>query len=74
MTFESLKALISSGKFHHATYRHDFARGLHIYSKDEKGFRGFDYAGAFSEVVDKELCEEAYKIVRSSGVYEGSYK
>lgn len=75
MTLDSLKSLIASGKFHHATYRYDLARGLHIYSKDEKGFRGFDYVGCFSEMCDtKETIDEAYKLVRTSGIYEGSYK
>lgn len=74
MTIDKLKEIIASGKFHHATYRHDFARGLHIYTKDENGFRGFSYAGAFSEAIEtKELIDEAYSLVRKSGVYEGSY-
>lgn len=76
MTIEQLKMLLSSGHFHHATYRTDFARGLHIYRHaldGDIGFNGHDYVGMFSEY-DKELCDEAYRLVRKSGIYEGSYK
>jgi hypothetical protein len=71
---KELKKLIASGNFHHATYRTDFARGLHIYSKDQDGFRGFRYFMAFSESLGKEKVDEAYTLVKNTGVYEGSYK
>lgn len=73
MTIDQLKTLIKDGKFHHATYRTDFARGLHIYGKQENGFNGFSYEGVFSEY-DPLACDIAYNLVRSSGVYEGSYR
>lgn len=67
---EALKSLISSGHFHHATYRLDFARGLHIYRHEDNGFNGFTHAMYFPE--RDENCDAAYNLVRSSGVYEGS--
>ena len=72
MTIDKLKKLMDSGEFHHATYRTDFARGLHIYSVNPKGFRGFDYVGYFSEN-DKTLCDEAYQLTRKTGISLGSY-
>ena len=72
MTLDNLKAIIAAGDFHHATYRTDFARGLHIYTKSNARGWGFGYAGMISEHSPE--CDEAYKLVRSSGVYEGSYK
>lgn len=74
MTLEQLKTLMDSGEFHHATYRTDFARGLHIYKNDPKGFRGFDYVGCFSEVCDtKETINAAYEMTRKTGISVGSY-
>lgn len=76
MTLDQLKKLKAEGKFHHATYRTDFARGLHIYSvaKPGSGFRGFEYAGCFSETIcTKEEIDAAYDIVRNTGVSVGSY-
>jgi hypothetical protein len=76
MTLDQLKTLMDSGEFHHATYRHDFARGLHIYAVakpgNKLGFRGFEYVGYFSEY-DKELCDKAYEMTRKTGVSLGSY-
>jgi hypothetical protein len=75
MTIDQLKTLFAAREFHHATYRTDFARGLHIYSvaKPGSGFRGFEYAGAFSEYDPLPLAY-AYHLTRKTGVYEGSYK
>lgn len=74
MTLDKLKALIAEGKFHHATYRTDFARGLHIYKNAEpgSGFRGFEYVGMFSEH-DKAVCDEAYALTRHTGISLGAY-
>ena len=72
MTIDQLKKVMSSGQFHHATYRYDFARGLHIYTNDPKGFRGFDYAGAFSEY-DPLVLAYAYQLTRRTGISLGSY-
>jgi hypothetical protein len=73
MTCEQLKECLANGTFHHATYRTDFARGLHIYGVDKNGFRGFNYLGAFSEY-DPLTLAYAYALTRRSGVYEGSYR
>jgi len=74
MTLDQLKTLINSGEFHHATYRTDFARGLHIYKSDPKGFRGFDYVGCFSEICDtKETINAAYEMTRKTGISVNSY-
>ncbi len=72
MTIEHLKNLLKSGQFHHATYRYDFARGLHIYSTDPKGFRGFAYDGAFSEYDPLPLAY-AYQLTRKTGISLGAY-
>jgi hypothetical protein len=74
MTIEELKKLMSSGEFHHATMRTDFARGLHIYAKEDNKFNGFKPVGYFSSVYNKEECERAYQITRNTGIYEGSYR
>ena len=75
MDIEHLKSLISSGHFHHATYRTDFACGLHVYRHSVEGDAdwGFRYVGMFSER-DKAVCNAAYDLVRKTGVYEGSYR
>lgn len=78
MTLEQLKTLMDRGMFHHATYRTDFARGLHIYAKEgytgKLGFRGFEYVGCFSEACDtKETIDVAYEMTRKTGVSVGSY-
>jgi len=73
MTINELKKLMDSGEFHHATMRVDFARGLHIYAKDDNKFNGFKPVGYFSSVYEKELCDEAYQITRKTGVSLGSY-
>lgn len=74
MTLEHLKELMDSGKFHHATYRTDYARGLHIYAIDPNGFRGFTYVGAFSEVCDtKETINAAIEMTRKTGISVGSF-
>ena len=69
-----LKKLMDDGKFHHATYRYDFARGWHIYQIDPTGFRGFNYVAAFSEVCcPKEELEAVRNLVRNTGYSTGSY-
>lgn len=73
MTIEQLKTLLATGDFHHATYRTDFARGLHVYSKSGARGWGFGYAGAFSEYDPLPLAY-AYQLTRKTGIYEGSYK
>jgi len=70
MTINDLKALIASGEFHHATYRNQGTlwEGLHIYKKENNGFNGFTHAGMFP----KEEHDEAYNLVRHTGVSLGS--
>ena len=74
-----LKKMKADGQFHHATYRTDFARGLHIYAKEgylgnKLGFRGFVYVTCFSEALyTKEQINEAYDVVKNTGVSVGSY-
>lgn len=72
MTLDDLKQVLSNGSFHHATYRNHGTiwEGLYIYVKQDNGFNGFTLAGSFP----KDNHEEAYKLVRNSGVYEGSYR
>jgi hypothetical protein len=77
MDITELRFLVNSGHFHHATYRTDFARGLHIYryaleTDGVLGFNGFMYAGMIPERDPQ--CKEAYALVSSSGVYENAYK
>lgn len=75
MKLDELKTLVADGKFHHATYRDHGTvwEGLWIYKHDESptGFRGFSLAGCFSQ--GSPDLDEAYKIVRNSGVSVGSY-
>jgi len=73
MTIEHLKQCLANGTFHHATYRTDFARGLHIYLNEGPNlFRGFCYGGAFSEYDPLPLAY-AYQLTRNTGVSLGSY-
>lgn len=74
MTLAELQTLVDSGKFHHATMRVDFMRGLHIYAKEDNKFNGFKPVGYFSSVYNKDECDKAYQITRKTGIYEGSYK
>jgi hypothetical protein len=71
MTIEQLKTLMNSGRFHHATYRDHGTiwEGLWIYEKSEDRL-GYKPVGSFPKGTE----DEAYKLVRSSGVYEGSYR
>lgn len=70
MTIQQLKDLMASGEFHHATYRNHGTlwEGLHIYKKEDNKFNGFTRAGMFP----KDEHEEAYAIVRHTGVSVGS--
>lgn len=74
MTIKQLKKHLVDGSFHHATYRYDFARGLHIYStaKPGSGFRGFQYVGGFGEYDPLPLAY-AYHLTRRTGISLGSY-
>lgn len=75
MTLDELRLLKEFGEFHHATYRYEGAKGLHVYAKDPiHGFRGYRHVGSFYEMTtDKATMNAAYEIVRDSGVSVGSY-
>ena len=75
MTIKELEELMSSGKFHHATYRDigSLWEGLYVYQHDTgpASFRGFSIAGAFNKnsldlPVAQALCAQY-------GTYIGSY-
>lgn len=73
MTIEELKKVLADRTFHHATYRTDFARGLHIYTVAKPGSGwGFDYAGAFSEYDPLPLAY-AYQLTRRTGISLNAY-
>ena len=73
MTIEALRAMLDNETFHHATYRNigKLWEGLHIYTKDEHGFRGFVHAGVFS--VRTADLERAMEITARTGISVGSY-
>jgi hypothetical protein len=70
---DELKELLDSGKFHHATYRNQGTlwEGLWIYVNDPSGFRGYREAFCFNASA-KEL-DEAFNLVRGTGISLGSY-
>lgn len=72
MNIIQLKELVSSGEFHHATYRNmgTLWEGLWIYKKYE-GLRGFIDCGCFAK--DNLEFDEAQQLVRHTGVSVGSY-
>ena len=82
---EALKAMMAEGRFHHATHRHggpSFNHGLYIYEKEDNGFNGYRYAFSFydgtryahnADPVAKAEEQEAYEIVRHTGVCSNSY-
>ena len=65
-----LRAMLADGEFHHATYRNigTLWEGLFIYRKQDNGFNGFTLAMHFP----KESHDEAYDLVRHTGVSVGS--
>jgi hypothetical protein len=75
MKITELRALLDSGKFHHATYRDigTLWEGLRIYesSSHAHAFRGFIPSGWFAKN-DPNL-KEAQRLVAHSGVSVGSY-
>jgi hypothetical protein len=72
MTIEELRALIKSGKFHHATYRNQGTlwEGLWIYQFSTMG-RGFEPVACFAKN-DPNLAA-AEELVRKFGTSLGSY-
>jgi streptomycin 6-kinase len=68
-----LNLLLSTGQFHHATYRNlgTLWEGLWIYRKALYGHRGFDVATCFLKS-DPNLAT-AESLVASTGVSVGSY-
>lgn len=73
MTIEELKALKTSGKFHHATYRGQGTlwEGLWIYAHDPNGFRGYIPVASFLK--DSPNLDAAYAVVAGTGVSLGAY-
>lgn len=77
MTLGALRALIESGRFHHATYRNfgSLWEGLHVYAKSEPGqplgFRGYVHVGAFYR--DNPDLASAEALARGTGVSAGAY-
>jgi hypothetical protein len=73
MTLEILKDLLTSGEFHHATYRNHCTlwEGLWIYRKDANGFQGYVPAGAFFK--DSNDLDAAHALVRKTGISLGAY-
>jgi hypothetical protein len=69
---KSLRTLLANGTFHHATYRNrgTLWEGLWVYAKFN-GARGFQPVFAFLK--DEPELEQAYAIVRHTGVSVGSY-
>ncbi len=81
MTVDELRALIASGKFHHATVKSGQGRcwdGLYVYEAgDGPGYcRGFKLTGSFAYGWgDRESPDmtAAYDLVRGSGISFGAY-
>lgn len=73
MTIEELQGLRNDDTFHHATYRDrgTLWEGLHIYVKDQGGFRGYRHHGSFPK--DDPDLSQAFKIVQGTGVSVGAY-
>lgn len=74
MTLEQLKALLESGRFHHATMRelNTIWEGLYIYEKDDDPkWVGYRMVGSFNKADG--LVDAAYELVRGTGVSLGAY-
>lgn len=70
---DTLRALLASGEFHHATYR-DLGtvwEGLWVYRKDGDGFRG--YVPATSVGKDDPDLDEAFRLCSGTGISVGKY-
>lgn len=72
-SIETLRVLLASGEFHHATYRNQGTlwEGLHYYKRSESGFRGFEHAGTIFKS-DPSL-ETAFELTRGTGISVRSY-
>ncbi len=70
---EMLRTLLSTGEFHHATYRcvGSLWEGLWIYRRSAVGFRGFEVAGCIRK--GEPDLDAAYELVRGTGISVGSY-
>jgi len=71
MTIDTLKRIMESGQFDHATYRNlgTIWEGLYIYVKEDSKI-GFTLAGSFNKN-DGSIVDQAYELVRSTGVSLG---
>lgn len=72
MTLDELDVLLSSGQFHHATYRNfgTVWEGLYIYTKYD-GLRGFDVAGVFNK--GNPDLDKAEEKVKHTGISVGAF-
>lgn len=68
---QHLEDMLAAGAFHHATYRNvgSLWEGLYIYRKDEEFGRGFRLDLVFPAGDE----DEAYELIRHTGVSLGSY-
>ncbi len=72
MSINDLKAIMTGGGFHHATYRCGCGEGLYIYERAEAdGFRGYKLAGWFLRGSPDLPAAEA--LCRGTGVSVGAY-
>lgn len=69
-----LRAMLSSGEFHHATYRCQGSlwEGLWIYPRDPNGFRGYGAPTLCFHAGTPEL-PEAEKLCQGTGISVGAY-
>ena len=70
---DTLRALLASGEFHHATYRCQGTvwEGLWFYRRSADGFHGYDVAGCVPRG-DPDL-DAAHALVAHTGISVGSY-
>ena len=70
---ETLRALLASGEFHHATYRclGTVWEGLWFYRKSTDGFRGYEPAGCVGKN-DPDL-DAAHTACAGTGISVGAY-
>lgn len=73
MSLETIRALLASGEFHHATYRCEGSvwEGLWFYRKNATGFRGYEVAGAVLK--SSPDLDAAFDLVKGTGISRGSF-
>lgn len=70
---DALKEMLANGTFDHATYRDrgTLWEGLHIYTKNAEGFRGYEHSMIFHAGTPE--LKEAEALTRGTGVSVGAY-